>query len=199
MLFLALLASACSKTDNLEGSEQQAETGPSKQASIRVSQQIENKLPFEKLLTPLDEDEFTGDYWVKQITPSIFGYDTFDPDGGGVMLTLFNDAMASGITAEAVKLNEMQRAFDAVYLAELGFDIPTTFIIEFFSERAYFPYEEYTGLACGGENITLGFPLGATGRFDVANDSIFTLRFLDDVTNSCSGQQVDVELLFTKL
>lgn len=159
-----------------------------------------NVLPFAVEPAPLDDDMFVGDYLVEQVSPGIFGYDTFDPDGDGVVLTLLNNEMATGETAEPVTLTDKQRAFDAYYIAELGFANLRTYVLEFFSEKVYFPYEEYTFLTCSGkEGVYLGFPNSVPGTFEAVNDSIFTLRFLDDVYDSCSGEQLDVELLFTKL
>lgn len=199
IILLCVLALACSKNEPNYQTQEPSNLSLDKDYPVSIPNRTENRLPFEKLHIPLDDDMFTGDYLVKQITPGIFGYDTFDPDGGGVVLTLFCEVMESGASEELAASSSMQRAFVAEYLAELGYDNRSTYIIEFFSEKVYFPYEQYTGLGCGGESITLGFPLSAPGVFDTANDSIFSLRFLDDVNNSCSGQQLDVELLFTKL
>ncbi|MEP2936732.1 MAG: hypothetical protein ABJM06_03395 [Gilvibacter sp.] len=160
---------------------------------------IVSELPFKTSLIPLNDDAFVGDYLVEQISPSIFGYDTFDPDGGGIVLTLLNNETAMGVSYEPVTLTSMQRAFDADYIAELGFNNTQTYIMEFFSEKVYLPYEERTFLACAGESIFLGFPDSVPGLFDIIDDSEFTLRFLDDVYNVCNDEQLDVELKFTKL
>ena len=198
MLFSILLI-ACSENDTPKEVQLNSDPVVGKDRLLGNPILSENHLPFEKVLIPLDDNDFTGDYLVEQVTPGIFGFDTFDPDGDGVVLTLLNNEMAADTTEEEIVLSDMQRAFNAVYLAELGFEIPTTFVMEFFSEKVYFPNLEFTGLVCGDSPITLGFPLSVPGRFDIANDTIFSLRFLDDVDNSCTGQQVDVELLFKKL
>ena len=192
--------SACSNYQDEAGIESTTANQKVNLSGNHLDISAPNLLPFAVEPAPLDDDMFVGDYLVEQVSPGIFGYDTFDPDGDGVVLTLLNNEMATGETAEPVTLTDKQRAFDAYYIAELGFGNLRTYVLEFFSEKVYFPYEEYTFLTCSGkEGVYLGFPNSVPGTFETVNDSIFTLRFLDDVYDSCSGEQLDVELLFTKL
>ncbi|MDC7995832.1 hypothetical protein [Altibacter sp. HG106] len=69
-----------------------------------------------------DPELFTGDFMVTQVTPGIFGpyLDTFDPDGGGVILTLYSEVTDSSQDSPDVSIASNQRSFDAVYLPEAG-------------------------------------------------------------------------------
>ena len=158
------------------------------------------------VVCPVEEDFFIGPYNVTQVTQSIFGYDTFDPDGGGIVLELFNAANAvdgdgNGILTqpgEAEALTSTQRAFDADYIAVLAFGNTRTYIIDFVCNETTFPTGQTTGLQCAGGGITLGPPSGPNGAYDFEDDSVFNLIFTDDEIDDCSQGSPDVELLWTK-
>ena len=165
--------------------------------------------PFQYLtpvVCPVEEEFFTGNYNVTQVTQSIFGYDTFDPDGGGIVLELFNAAQAvddngDGILTqpdEAEALTSTQRAFDADYIASLAFGNTRTYIIDYVCNEVTFPTGQTTGLQCAGGGITLGPPSGPNGMYDFEDDSVFNLIFTDDEIDDCSQGSPDVELLWEK-
>ena len=137
------------------------------------------------VVCPVEEGTFTGDYNVEQVTPSIFGYDTFDPDGGGVVLTL-NPA------DEAT-----QRTFDADYLAALNFGNTRTYTLNFICGAVTIPTGSGSGLQCSN-GITLGPPSGTPGAYDFQDDSAFQLIFTDDESDDCSAGSPDVTLNWTK-
>jgi len=148
------------------------------------------------VVCPVDAGSFTGAYLVEQITPTIFGYDTFDPDGGGVVLTLA-DAAGSGGLIGTPDLASTQRGFDADYIAVLGFGNTRTYIIDFICGVVTVPAAQPTGLQCSA-GITLGPPSGAPGVYDFADDSTFNMIFTDDETDDCGQGAPDVELSWTK-
>ena len=154
------------------------------------------------VVCPVEESFFTGEYLTEQITPSIFGYDTFDPDGGGVILEFFNAATAPGAglaqPGEADGLTSTQRAFDGEYLATLGFGNPRTYIFDFVCGEIIVPGGQTTGLACGGASIVIGPPTGDNGTYDFMDDTIFSASFTDDVDDACGAGGAQVTLLFTK-
>jgi len=155
------------------------------------------------VICPIGADDYTGDYLIEQVTPSIFGYDTFDPDGGGVVVTLYSaetgvDGNGDGVTVqpgEVESLSSTQRAFDADYLAALGFGNTRTFIIDFVCNDVLFVDGQTTGVQCSA-GITIG---GATnpGNYTFGDDSVFELNITDDETGDC-GSALQVSLLLTK-
>ena len=149
------------------------------------------------VVCPVTEDTFTGDYNVTQISPTIFGYDTFDPDGGGVVLTLV-DADDSGTLVGSPDLASTQRGFNADYIAALGFGNTRGYIIDFICGVVVVPTAQGTGLTCGGPGITLGPPSGAPGTYDFADDSTFNMVFTDDELDDCGQGAPDVELRWDK-
>ena len=160
------------------------------------------------VVCPVEEEFFIGEYLVEQITPSIFGYDTFDPTpGDGVILELFNaenavDANGVGILAqpaEAEALTSTQRAFDATYLAALAIGNPDfTFIMDFVCGETQFLDGQTSGLQCAN-GITVGNADGSAGfgAYNFEDDSVFNLVFTDDESGDCGGA-VQAELRFTK-
>ena len=101
------------------------------------------------VVCPVDAGTFVGDYFVEQITPSIFGYDTFDPDGDGVILNLVEaneDGIAPG-TVDMPELGSTQRAFDAFYLAALGFDNESSWVLDFICGEVFYNSGD-SGLQC---------------------------------------------------
>ena len=153
------------------------------------------------VVCPVEEAFFTGEYLAEQTAPSIFGYDTFDPDGGGVILELFNAATAPGAglvqPAEAESLTSTQRAFDAFYLAALGFDNARTYILDYVCGEVVIPTGQTTGLTCGGPGITLGPPTGGNGTYDFMDDTVFQMNFTDDEAADCGGA-AQAGIQFTK-
>ena len=143
------------------------------------------------IICPVDETLFLGDYLVEQITPTIFGYDTFDPDGGGVILTLANPTDADS-GAEIV--GSTSRVFSAFYIAVLGFDNETEYQINYVCEQVVFATNQATGLACGGNAVLLGSSTAENGAYDSFDDSNFVLIFQDDVNDSCGQGGPNVTL-----
>ncbi|MBT8265321.1 MAG: hypothetical protein KJO41_01630 [Bacteroidia bacterium] len=163
--------------------------------------------PFQYLtpvVCPVENDFFIGDYLGEQTAPSIFGYDTFDPDGGGVIITFYNaetavDENGDGILtqpAEVEALTSTQRAFDGDYLAALGFGNTRTYVIDFVCNEVVFPTGQTTGLTCGGPGITLG-PPSVNGGYDFTDDTVWQMNFFDDEAADCGGG-VDAGIQFTK-
>ena len=149
------------------------------------------------VVCPVEAGSFTGDYNVTQISPSIFGYDTFDPDGGGVVLTL-EDADGAGNLLASPELASTQRGFDADYIAALGFGNTRTYILDFICGVVVVATGQPTGLQCAGGGITLGPPSGAPGTYDFADDSTFNMVFTDDEIDDCGQGSPDVELRWDK-
>lgn len=159
---------------------------------------IPNSLTVNVFITcPVEEGAFTGDYLVEQITPSIFDLDTFDPDGGGVVITLYD--MSTSEAALGVTLTSpTQRAFEANYVASVGLDNLTSYIMDFVCEQVIFADEQFTFTACGGDPIFLGPGVGENGVYISGDDSSFTLVFQDDITDACGAGSPNVTLQWTK-
>lgn len=153
------------------------------------------------VVCPVEDGFFTGTYLVTQNAPSIFGFDTFDPDGGGVLLTLYDAEGAASASlaqpAEAETLSSTQRIFDADYLAALGFGNTRSYILDFVCSSVLVPTGQSTGLTCGGPGITLGPPTGDPGMYDFTDDSVFDMIFTDDELDDCGGG-VQASLTWTK-
>lgn len=159
------------------------------------------------VICPVEEEFFTGDYLTEQITPGIYGGNLINPGatGSGFVTELFNrdtavNADGDGITAEAADgegLSITQRAFDGVYLANLGINQPpNTFIIDFICNEVTFPSQS-TNLTCGG-GITVGPPTGPNGVYDFQDDTTFDLNYTDDETPDCAFGATQATLRFTK-
>ncbi|NND88768.1 MAG: hypothetical protein HKM28_05935, partial [Flavobacteriaceae bacterium] len=159
------------------------------------------------VICPVEEDSFSGAYLTTQIAPGIYGGNLVNPGptGSGYSLTLYNrdtavDADGNGITAEAAEgesLSVTQRAFDGVYLANLGIgQPPNTFIIDFICGEVTFPSQS-TNLTCGG-GITVGPPTGPNGTYDFMDDTTFDLNYTDDETPDCAFGATQATLRFTK-
>ncbi len=138
------------------------------------------------VVCPVEDGTFVGGYNVEQVTPSIFGYDTFDPDGDGVILTLIENDEDGNIPGTETVLDETQRLFDADYLAALGFGNTRTYTLNFICGAVSFPPGSGTGLQCSA-GITVGPPTGEFGAYDFQDDSSFVLNFTDDETGDCGG------------
>jgi hypothetical protein len=144
---------------------------------------------------------FVGDYVMEQVSPSIFGYETF---GDGNITTLYSLVTDDSQEEPGVALGNTQRAFDAEYLFALGFGNPDTYVAEFNCQSVTFvdgmaPIDGSTGVWCGNvAGIFLGSSAGA-GSFDVLDDSEFTLGFLDDVAGECGDPLNGVAIKFTKV
>jgi len=153
------------------------------------------------VVCPVNDGTFVGDYLAEQVAPSIFGYDTFDPDGGGEVITLHdaNTAPGAGLAqpAEVAALPSTQRAFDADYLAALGFGNTLTYIFDLVCGEVVVPTGQTTGLTCGGAGITLGPPAGTAGVYDFMDDMTFAMVFRDDEIDDCGGG-VDASINWTK-
>jgi hypothetical protein len=168
--------------------------------SIEASEEVvvSSSLIIKVFITcPVEAGAFTGDYLVEQVTPTIFGLDTFDPDGGGVVLTLYDESTseaALGITLGGPN----QRAFEAFYVASVGLDNLTSYVMDFVCEEVIFADEQFTFTACGGNSIFLGPGVGGNGMYISGDDSSFTLTFQDDITDSCGEGSPDVTLQRTK-
>lgn len=140
---------------------------------------------------------FTGNYLVEQVSPSIFGFDTFDPDGGGEIFFLHGPDTAGSQTTENVNLAGNERAFDAVYLASQGFGNPAeTYVMKFVHTLVNLSGEETTGVQCSQE-VKIG-PTSNASTTDPSNDTVFLLTFRDDITEDCGAGSPDVTLRFTK-
>jgi len=158
------------------------------------------------VVCPVEEEFFTGDYNLEQITPTIFGYDTFDPDGGGIIVELFNadqavDGDGNGILAEpgdAEGMSSTQRAFDADYIAALGFGNTLTYVMDFVCNDVFFPVSQNTGLTCTGGSLTLGPPTVDPAMYNFEDDSTFNFIFVDDEADDCGQGAPNVEVKFTK-
>ena len=147
---------------------------------------------------PVEEGFFTGDYNIEQITPTIFGYDTFDPDGGGHIVTLYDQTNSEGNTG-AVLGSETERVFLGKYIASLGLNNPESpYVIDFVCEQVVMGVDQATGLACSGNAIVLGPAVIQNGTYLSSDDSSFELIFQDDVTDACGATSPDVTLRFTK-
>ncbi|MEP2935384.1 MAG: hypothetical protein ABJM06_06690 [Gilvibacter sp.] len=146
---------------------------------------------------PVEAGFFTGDYLVEQISPSIFGYDTFDPDGGGIVITLY-DASQSEAATGVVLESDTQRAFLARYIAELDFDNELPYTMDFVCEQVIFGSDQVTGLACSGNSVLLGPAVIENGTYNSLDDSVFDLIFQDDVTDACGQGAPDVTLRWIK-
>ena len=140
---------------------------------------------------------FTGAYFMEQLTPTIFGYDTFI-DFDNSALTFFEGETDPSQQEPFIPLELNQRSFDANYIAILGFDNTLTYIIDFegCNENVTFSGEETTGLACGGDSILLGPDEG--GSFDPEDDSEFIFSFQDDITDACGTGSPNVLIRFTR-
>lgn len=154
------------------------------------------------VVCPVNEGSFVGEYLITQNTPSIYGVDTFDPDGGGVLTTLAEpneDGESGTVTAQNVTLEPTQRAFDGIYLASFNIgNGPRTFIMDFICGEVSLLPGQASGLQCSS-GITLGPPLGAKATYDFQDDSAFDLIFNDDESGDCSnGGPLDVSITFSK-
>ncbi len=177
--------------------------GDTVEITLTVTDESENEdsCQFEILVQEGDEcvlaetTSFTGQYQIEQLSPSIFGFDTFT-DGTGMMFTLFSEQTDGSQEEPDIPLNTNQRSFDAIYVLEAGVgQAPQTFIIEFDDCGVTFSATEETGLQCT-ETIFLGPTDG--GLFDSSNDNEFILTFIDDVNNGCDQGSPTVELRFFK-
>lgn len=150
-------------------------------------------------LTDADFGRFVGEYEMEQVSPSIFGYETF---GDGNVVELFSQVTDASQEEPGVALGTTQRAFDAEYLFALGFGNPDTYVVEFNCQSATFvdgmaPIDGSTGVWCGNvAGIILGAQV-AGGEFDVTNDAEWTLGFTDDVEGEC-GDPITAAIKFTK-
>lgn len=149
------------------------------------------------VVCPVEEASFTGDYNVEQITPSIFGYDTFDPDGGGVILTLIENDEDGNIPGTDTVLDDTQRLFDADYLAALGFGNTRTFTLNFICGEVNLPTGSPTGVQCSS-GITIGPANFDSGLYDFQDDSAFVLIIGDDESNDCGASPLDAQLNWSK-
>lgn len=151
---------------------------------------------------PLDETEsFVGDYLLEQLTPGLFGYDTFIGDEPEIV-TLFSVQTGDSQTTPGVPLNDNQRSFDGEYIKILGFNNPFTFVIEFnickvtISEDSG-PLGGTTGVTCTQASpIILGPADG--GSYNAQDDSEFTLIFEDDVLMDCGQPLTEPTIRFIK-
>ena len=142
---------------------------------------------------PVANEFFLGDYLVEQLTPSIFGYDTFDPDGGGVVLTLSNPSDADGVEI----VGSTMRVFEADYIAVLAFGNTFEYTVDFVCEQVVFAADQFTGLQCTS-GVSLGPAVGENGTYNSLDDSSFVLIFQDDVTDDCGQGAPDVSLSWSK-
>ena len=142
----------------------------------------------------LEVGSFIGSYGMEQLTPSIFGYDTFI-DAINSPLELFEGETDASQVDPFIPLDTNQRSFDADYIAILGFDNTETYIIEFdgCDDGVTFSDLEDTALQCG-DGIQLGPDEG--GTFDVNDDSEFTFAFQDDITDDCGTGSPNVLIRF---
>ena len=143
-------------------------------------------------------DTFIGDYGIEQLVPSIFGYDTFSFGDGITFLTLFSEFTDASQIVPGIPLSNSQRSFDADYLASLGFDNTSTFIMEFICNGGVTLVEgiddtNQSGLTCGNGGIVFGATDG--GSFDIDNDE-FILVFQDDATDDCGTGGAFPEIRF---
>lgn len=148
------------------------------------------------IICPVEDGFFTGTYLVEQVTPTILGYDTFDPDGGGVQLELLNNSAFEG--DDTIALTETQRIFSAKYIASLGFDNERNYMIDFVCEQVVMASDQVTGLACGGDSVILGPAAIVNGGYQSTDDSVFELIFQDDTTDACGQGSPDVSLRWVK-
>lgn len=159
---------------------------------------IANSITINVFITcPVAEGFFTGDYLVEQISPSIFGYDTFDPDGGGVVITLYDASQSVDATGVALEA-DTQRVFLARYIAELDFDNELPYIMDFVCEQVVFAGDQATGLACSGNSVVLGPAAIENGTYNSLDDSVFDLILQDDVNDACGQGAPDVTLRWIK-
>lgn len=143
-----------------------------------------------------DDTLFTGDYIITQTTPGLLGYDTFDPDGGGVTVTLFSGMTDASQVNPGVALSLTQRSFDATYIAQLALGNPPISLITSFPADCGATFEEiFSNVQCN-TGITLGPASG--GTFDAADDSSFVVFFSDDITDDCGEGTPVTQLTFTK-
>lgn len=147
------------------------------------------------VVCPVTEGTFVGDYFVEQLSPSIFGYDTFDPDGGGVVLTLQENDEDGFIPGTETSLEETQRVFSADYLAALGFGNTLTYTLNYVC-GAVSLVSRNTGVQCSA-GINIGPAIGEFGQYDFLDDTSFVLIITDDETGDC-GDPLQVSLGFTK-
>lgn len=151
---------------------------------------------------PLDETEsFVGDYLLEQITPGLFGYDTFIGDEPEIV-TLFSGQTDATQITPGVELNDNQRSFDAEYIKSLGFNNPFSYVIEFnickvtISEDSG-PLGGTTGVTCTqAAPIILGPTDG--GAYNAQDDSEFILIFEDDVLMDCGQPLTEPTIRFIK-
>jgi len=143
----------------------------------------------------LETVSYTGFYSMEQITPTIFGYDTF-LDGFNNSFELFSVETDATQVSPGILLADNQRSFDASYIAVLDFNNLSTYIIDFTNCEVTFGTEQTTGLTCAGGGVVLGPAPG--GSFDANDDMEFNLVFQDDVTDDCGQGTPDVEIKFTR-
>lgn len=139
---------------------------------------------------------FTGQYFMQQLTPGVFGDLTFR-DATNSPFTLFETETDASQNDPFISLGINQRSFDANYLAELGFEVTRTYIFELdtCSGTVTFTAEENTGLSCS-EEVILG-PLSG-GEFNPEDDSEFILSFEDNITDQCSEGTANILIRFTR-
>lgn len=153
---------------------------------------------------PLDETtSFTGDYLAEQIVSTIFGYDTFDPDGGGVVLTLYAGTTDASQEEPGIALDNNQRSFDADYIAALGFGNTDTYIMEFNLCKVTItdgagPVDGSTGVTCTQNDIVLLGPADG-GVYNAEDDNEFTLIFAEDLLQDCGQGDNFPQIKFTKV
>jgi len=147
-------------------------------------------------------ESFVGDYLVEWITLGIFGYETWDPDGGGVVLTLVSGEIAPGQFSAGTPLEDNERSFEADYLAALGGGTFRSYIMTFgictvsIKDDAG-PIGNFSGWTCNGLSLYTGFTEG--GSYDASDDSFFLMKYLDDVLDDCGAGGLTPITSWTKI
>lgn len=127
------------------------------------------------VICPVAADLFVGEYNLT-VTPD-------SPIGG---TPVWNDQ----VVTLSVGSTSTQRVFEATYLEGLAIgNGPESFTFEMICGETIALAGQGTGLSCSGVNITLG-PIGDdvdSGTYDIADDSSFTVVFIENEGSACGG------------
>jgi len=153
------------------------------------------------VVCPVNEGTFVGDYLVTQPVPGIYGFDTFDEFGDGVILTLAEpdeDGVGTTVVTAEITLEATQRAFDGVYIPAAGVgQAARTFVLDFICGEVSLTAGQATGLQCSS-GITLGPPDGEFGMYDFLDDTTFVVNLTDDESSDCAVGATQATIVWTK-
>lgn len=137
------------------------------------------------VISPIGPDQFIGPYTVENNTPGVLNFNVFEE---GATVELYQPEGGSSV----------ERAFDFVYLPDAGVGQPAESFNMLFIVDAVEVVEEGSNLTCGGGLTRGAAPDESFGSFDLLDDSVFTVRFTDNLDSDCGEEPRNVQATFTK-